>query len=108
MEQEGRAEHSLLLYEVYSCSIIVPTVGLFFSSLEEYKEERLVLWLKAQSRVSKYDFFWFLFCEGVFRKFSTGTSFSVSNFCVFKAWLMIVTVYFFTVVRYNYCLGDAA
>ncbi|XP_010286327.1 PREDICTED: transcription factor SOX-6-like, partial [Phaethon lepturus] len=35
-------------------------------------------------------------------------TFSVSQFCVFKACLIRVTAYFFAVVKFNCCLGDAA
>lgn len=60
VEREGRAEHSLLLYEAYSRSSAVPTVGLFFCPWREYEEECLVLWLKARFR--KPSFFWAWFC----------------------------------------------
>lgn len=77
------------------------------SSLEEYREKRSVSWQKAQSRLRKHNFFWVFLYVVFFHRFATWTSFSVSKFCGFKVWL-IMKVCFFTVVKFNFCLGGTA
>lgn len=79
------------------------------SSREGDRQKRSVPWWKAQSRAQKTQFLLGFFPCGVFSQTATWISFSLSAFCGFKVWLVVVVaVCFFTVVKFNYCLGGAA
>ena len=99
VEQEGRAERSLLLYEVYTCSSVVPTIGLIFFISGGMQGGKIGSVAEGTEQSQKIQFLLGFVLWGFFSTDFPHELHSVSKFHVFKAWLIVITVY--TSQRWN-------